>query len=373
MGMRIRFPFQHRFTALYHLPLTFKLSLLLGGALILSLLGSSLVFDREMDAYHRNQQQQLAQLLGQQTAEVAATQILAQDWVSLTVSAKQLSQLPLVSGVEIIGAQQQALAQAGNRGERMQTTPIELNGTRLGEVRIHLNPHSLSELSLAFYRTTLAAVVSCFACWLLITAYLRRLHPTLKQLLQASTALSQQHPMSRIITERQDELGQIAAHLNQRFAPPPPEPDLPAPETATAPTDGDPGCTEETTTQAKAEFVQSEPSAEPAPKTASTRYLLFVDHLSTASNNLTAEERQRLLEPYRRSLEQVSGLYKGEFALDDEGNWSVGFSPLDGEQSHGINALCAASLFNALYRGVNRRAISRMSPVANIKMALMSG
>jgi len=374
--MRISFPFSHRFSALQRLPLVFKISLLLGLLLSTSLLLTSALFDREMQAYRHQQQQQMAALLGRQTAEVAAGQILAQDWVSLTVSADQLSQLALVSGVEIVDARQQPLAQSGNHGSAVLSTPIELNGSRLGEVRIHLNPQSLTELSLAFYRTTLAAIISSLACWLLLLAYLRRLQVPLQQLLDASDALRREQPMATIACRRRDELGRIAANLNLRFAPPP-EPAAQAnppqpvePMTAAPAPDSQPCATTEGVPGTNAEAPLA---AQPAATPPNIRYLLFVDHLSTASHNLTGEERQRLLEPYRRSLEQVSGLYRGEFALDEEGNWWVGFAPLDGEQSHGINALCAASLFNALYRGVNRRAIGRMSPVANIKMALMSG
>jgi len=377
-------------TALTRLPLVVKIATLLALLLTLSLVITSALFDREMGAYRQGQQLQLAELIGKQTAEVSASQILAQDWVSLTVSANQLAQLALVSGVEILDAKQQPLAQSGTSGERVQITPIELSGTRLGEVRLHLNEHSLAELSIAFYRTTLAAIITSLACWLLLFAYIRRLRDPLKQLLLASDALRRGLPMAPIDCRRDDELGRIAANLNQRFAPSP----AVTTEASAAPhpnqQEADPqeSNQQETASQVSdpPEFALTPPVTAPntsteapsAPErsTASDdrlRYLLFVDHLSTASENLSSDERKLLLQPYQRSLEQVSGLYRGEFSLDDEGNWWVGFSALDGEQSHGINALCAATLFNALYRGVNQRAIRQMQPVANIKMALMSG
>ncbi len=102
-------------------------------------------------------------------------------------------------------------------------------------------------------------------------------------------------------------------------------------------------------------------------------YLLYANHHVGGSDTLTSSERQQLLVRYRKSLEQVARLYKGELSEDALGNWCVRFSPLSNDHSHGINALCAAQLFNALYRGINTQAIRSFSPALNIKLVLLCG
>ncbi|WP_210396370.1 HAMP domain-containing protein [Motiliproteus sediminis] len=376
--MKIGLPQHALFERFGRLPVSVKILGLLAVCLGLSLVLTTTLFDHEMQRYRGQQQQQLSEQLGRQSAQVAATQILSKDWVSLTVTANQLIEHPQISGVTIVDASGEPLAQAGNRQQTPHNTPITLNGTELGEIQLYLDSGPLAqELSLAFYRTSLAAITTVLGCWLVLFVYLRRFAAPLAELVRATDELLHGDSITPLRQSGADELGRIAANLNQRFARPEPEVETEAPPALATAAEtpaaspvaaGDSHCSDAATQTATTDASHSPSSLSPA-----AHYLFYVDHCSTASENLTADERARLLEPYRRSLEQVSHLYKGVFELDDEGNWWVGFNQLDNEHSHGINALCAAQLFNALYRGTNQRAIRQMQPVANIKMALLGG
>ncbi|MFT5720690.1 MAG: putative membrane protein affecting hemolysin expression [Motiliproteus sp.] len=118
---------------------------------------------------------------------------------------------------------------------------------------------------------------------------------------------------------------------------------------------------------------QETPEAASPGTLAARGYLLYINHHVGGSDALTPTEREQLLVRYRKALEQVARLYKGGVNNDALGNWCVHFLPLSNDQSHGINALCAAQLFSALYRGINAQAIRRFSPALNIKLVLLCG
>lgn len=102
-------------------------------------------------------------------------------------------------------------------------------------------------------------------------------------------------------------------------------------------------------------------------------YVLFIDCSSGRAPIENPEEHQHLLSQYRRLIQLVIGIYGGSVELLATGDIRVMFNQPDAEDSHGIKALCAAKLFNQLYKYYNHRQITRMQPTLNLQVSLVRG
>ncbi len=415
-----------------------KLWLSIALVILLALIIIRVAFQLDQHQITEQQLQTLGAAISQQTASSSVALILASDELSLSINLQQLATSPQISGAEVIDRKGNILAQAGKPSTLFQETTILSEQTRLGVVRIHLNPEA-DDYSLTLPLTSAMSAVSILLLLLAIFIYTRHLSRPLQALLTAAEQLTTGDLISPLDQQRHDELGQIAERLNSRFAAPELEPELESQhdsiETTTPGADGQAIVletntserltadaittdnvhtltTDQTPTATPTTFAnlsanlnadEVQPAAEiqsetiTAEKTATTAgridapskpepslknsqaapseqgYLLYVNHHVGGSDTLTANEREQLLERYRKALEQVARLYKGRFTEDALGNWEVRFSPLSNDQSHGINALCAAQLFNALYRGINAQAIRSFSPALNMKLVILCG
>tara|TARA_R110002167_G_scaffold10446_1_gene47945 strand:+ start:8527 stop:10065 length:1539 start_codon:yes stop_codon:yes gene_type:complete len=413
-----------------------KLWLSIALVILLALIIIRVAFQLDQHQITEQQLQTLGAAISQQTASSSVALILASDELSLSINLQQLTTSPQISGAEVIDRKGNILAQAGKPSTLFQETTILSEQTRLGVVRIHLNPEA-DDYSLTLPLTSAMSAVSILLLLLAIFIYTQHLSRPLQALLTAAEQLTTGDLISPLDQQRHDELGQIAERLNSRFAAPELELEsqhdsiettsygadgqaivletntserLTADASATdnvltLTTDQTPTATpttfanlsanlnagevqpaaeiqSETITAEKAVTTagridvpsKPEPSLKNSQATPSEQgYLLYVNHHVGGSDTLTANERELLLERYRKALEQVARLYKGGFTEDALGNWGVRFSPLSNDQSHGINALCAAQLFNALYRGINAQAIRSFSPALNMKLVILCG
>ncbi|MEH6471997.1 MAG: hypothetical protein V7752_12180 [Halopseudomonas sp.] len=382
-----------------------KLWLTLSATLLIGLILISSAFQADQRKITEQQLNALGMAIGQQTAASSAALILAGDKLSLSINLQQLAALPQISGAEVFNQKGISLAQAGTTSELSQEHPIVSEKTALGMLRIHLNP-ATTDYALVLPMTLTMAVATAL---LLLTAFCllsRHLSRPLNALIYAAEQLSYDNPITPLDAQRHDELGQIAKILNPRFAEaivepepepepepdpepklePKSEPDLPA-QSSTMEPDSNSSITAEqqpidspqpapanpvdVLTDTCHQAGDSESTAPISPP--NNGYLFYINHHVGGSDTLTTTEREQLLVRYRKALEQVARLYKGALDEDVLGNWCVRFSPLSSDQSHGINALCAAQLFNALYRGINTQAIRNFSPALNMKLVLLCG
>ena len=102
-------------------------------------------------------------------------------------------------------------------------------------------------------------------------------------------------------------------------------------------------------------------------------YLLFIDCSSGRAPVEDVVEHQTLLTEYRRLIKLVVNIYGGVVELLANGDIRVMFDDRDPQDNHGIQALCAAKLFNQLYKYYNHRQITRMQPTLNIQISLVRG
>ena len=102
-------------------------------------------------------------------------------------------------------------------------------------------------------------------------------------------------------------------------------------------------------------------------------YVLFIDCSSNRAPIEHPTEHQALLAQYRRLIQMVIGIYGGNIELLASGDIRVMFDEADAEDNHGIQALCAAKLFNQLYKYYNHRQITRMQATLNLQISLVRG
>ena len=70
---------------------------------------------------------------------------------------------------------------------------------------------------------------------------------------------------------------------------------------------------------------------------------------------------------------QVARIYNGEVEQLENQDLMLRFELRDDKDSHGVNALCAAMLFNLLYKGFNQARIRGFQPVLSLQMSLARG
>jgi hypothetical protein len=108
-------------------------------------------------------------------------------------------------------------------------------------------------------------------------------------------------------------------------------------------------------------------------KAADAAYILFIDCSSNRVTIEDADEHQTLLSQYRKLVKLVVKIYGGKVELLANGDIRVLFNDTKEDDGHGIQALCAAKLFNQLYKYYNHRQITRMQPTLNIQISLVRG
>ena len=101
-------------------------------------------------------------------------------------------------------------------------------------------------------------------------------------------------------------------------------------------------------------------------------YLILIDTTSAHSPNLSLSESQQIRRTYRTLANSVARIYYGRVeALGDD--ILIRFDIPNSDDSHGVNALCAALLFNLLYRSYNQSRTKQEQPMLNVHIAIVRG
>lgn len=102
-------------------------------------------------------------------------------------------------------------------------------------------------------------------------------------------------------------------------------------------------------------------------------YLLLVDTTSAHSELVEEEEHQTLLKTYFTLAQSVASIYNGRVEKASNGDLQIIFDQPQEDDTHGVNAMCAAMLFTHLYKQYNHSRIRLFRPVMNLHMALVRG
>ncbi|WP_420554502.1 hypothetical protein [Neptuniibacter marinus] len=102
-------------------------------------------------------------------------------------------------------------------------------------------------------------------------------------------------------------------------------------------------------------------------------YLFYIDSNTASSDNMHPDEKATLLNVYLHLAKQVARIYNGESEQLENNDILLRFELRDSNDSHGINALCAAILFSLLYKGFNQARIKGFQPVLSLQMSLSRG
>ena len=102
-------------------------------------------------------------------------------------------------------------------------------------------------------------------------------------------------------------------------------------------------------------------------------YLLLIDTTSAHSELVEEDEHKTLLNTYFKLANSVSAIYNGRVERAKNGDLQIIFDQPQADDTHGVNAMCAAMLFTHLYKQYNHSRIRLFRPVMNLHMALVRG
>ncbi|NVK02880.1 MAG: hypothetical protein HWE12_15150 [Oceanospirillaceae bacterium] len=107
-----------------------------------------------------------------------------------------------------------------------------------------------------------------------------------------------------------------------------------------------------------------------SPETAG--YLILIDTTSAHSANLDAQEQAQIRRTYRTLANSVARIYYGTVELLGD-DIQIRFDLPKSDDSHGVNAVCSAMLFNLLYRSYNQSRSKQNLPLLNVHTAVVRG
>lgn len=101
-------------------------------------------------------------------------------------------------------------------------------------------------------------------------------------------------------------------------------------------------------------------------------YLILIDTTSAHSPNLDSEELAQIRRTYRTLANSVARIYFGKVEALGE-DLLIRFEIPKSDDSHGVNALCSALLFNILYRSYNQSRSKQNLALLNVQIAVVRG
>ncbi|EXJ10116.1 MULTISPECIES: hypothetical protein [Nitrincola] len=102
-------------------------------------------------------------------------------------------------------------------------------------------------------------------------------------------------------------------------------------------------------------------------------YLMLIDTTSAHAEYVDEEERAQLIGAYQELANSVAAIYNAEVSECKNGDLLLHFDEAQEDDTHGVNAVCAAMLFTHLYKHYNQSRIRYFQPVMNLHMALVRG
>lgn len=332
--------------------------------------------------YNNVELSQIGSTLSQQIALIAGPLILSEDWVSLNVALKQLTENPYIVSADIVNRTDEVLAQVGKPTDTVHQSSIQAAGNSIGAVRLYLDQDTLIHNALN-KAATLNWFIAIAHLIILLGVYLtsRQRHghpessnngvtsPVSEDTQRAWTKHSVSNPDESLVDD--DEL-----NADDPVTPPTGVSEIDF--DLSIPDKGSFSVAEPKDLQLEAEDI-NQITADRGP----IRYfVIFINCRQGSGHLLERETRDELLSLYQQLFERVCEIYRGAFSLDTEGNWLAQFpqeilkdneADLQLKLHCGSNALCAAQLFKSLYRKLNQQRILQMKPVINLKIGLVAG
>lgn len=102
-------------------------------------------------------------------------------------------------------------------------------------------------------------------------------------------------------------------------------------------------------------------------------YLMLIDTTSAHAEYVDENERAQLIGAYQELANSVAAIYNAEVSECKNGDLMLHFDEAQEDDTHGVNAVCAAMLFTHLYKHYNQSRIRYFQPVMNLHMALVRG
>ncbi|WP_416422139.1 histidine kinase [Pseudomonas sp. App30] len=334
----------------------------------------------------------LGQSLTTQTATSATELLVSNDILSLNVLLNNLVKNPLVAHAAIYSVDNRILAEAGSRpksgllGEAggLYETKITFQDVTAGHLRISLDMTQFQQpMTISLESMGILGAILLLVTLILSLRLGRNLSTPLLQLRVWLREIDEHTPA----TQRQDEIGDLARDLHQRYAPEPaPVPEVEEPEFDE---EEDEGPAFEVRNLRDARFDESTPvPVKPAPKRvvhaeedededdedpfADLRDTAPVaakqaapapvapkepQHSAVLAVQLGGQEQLRrlprarlleLLERYRACLDQAASLYESELHTLNDGSTLMLFNSDSSGEDYLTNAICCGELLRAL-------------------------
>ncbi|WP_455924698.1 histidine kinase [Pseudomonas putida] len=335
----------------------------------------------------------LGQSLTTQTATSATELLVSNDILSLNVLLNNLVKNPLVAHAAIYSVDNRILAEAGNRpksgllGEAggLYETKITFQDVTAGHLRISLDMTQFQQpMTISLESMAILGAILLLVTLVLSLRLGRNLSTPLLQLRVWLREIDEHTPA----TQRQDEIGDLARDLHQRYAPEPaPVPEVEEPEFEDEEEDEGPAF--EIRNLRDPRFDESAPvAAKPAPKrvihaeedededgddpfadlrdTAPVATKAAVpapvaprvpQHSAVLAVQLGGQEQLRrlprarlleLLDRYRACLDQAASLYESELHTLNDGSTLMLFNSDSSGEDYLTNAICCGELLRAL-------------------------
>ena len=336
----------------------------------------------------------VGQSLTTQTATSATELLVSNDILSLNVLLNNLAKNPLVAHAAIYSPDNRVIAEAGQRPKTGLLTPsgglyetrMSFQDVTTGTLRVTLDmeqfqqPMTISLQSMGILSAILLALSLAFS--------LRMGRHLTTPLLQLRVWLRDLDPYTPA-TDRQDEIGDLARHLNSKFAAPMPEPEPEpeeddyedeeaeqpayqprslhntqresAPALAARPAPRRIEAEEDEDDDAFADLGDLDTGDAPRPVAAPVAVVPPVarepQHSAVLAVQLGAQEQLRrlprarlleLLDRYRDVLDQAASLYQGVVHTLSDGSSLVLFHSDDAGEDYLTNAICCGELLRAL-------------------------
>ncbi len=318
---------------------------------------------------------QIGSTLSQQIALITGPLILSEDWVSVNVTLKQLTQNDFILSADIISPKGDILAQVGKPSNQAFKQTIGPENTPLGTVRLYLDEDYLSLFSRQKAKKLSGLLIASHLLLFIIVAFILRrtqVHhgsDTANSTTVTNPIEEAEMSVSFNVTTDQIEDQQASSMTESPLNATPPEQTFTYPESAA-------------TITTKPESPDAKSTTRLTTATTIRYFVIFINCRQGSSHLLENAAREELLQLYQQLFERVCEIYRGTFSQDQSGNWLAQFpqqilqeqeADLQLKIHCGSNALCAAQLFKSLYRKLNQQRILQMKPVLNLKIGLVAG
>ena len=336
------------------------------------------------------------------SALVIRPMVAAKDWTSISVIFNDLISSPFLSGIELLSPAGDSLVKAGNSvSDTQYQLPLSFQSQPLGTLALSIDTQYSQKQLLRLLMLAMAMTLAALAALLYVAALasrkqsmaLQSLQNQLDDVLQSSPPYAEpvapqtpaparqhtetnqaQHSMStespaelQSLTELSPDelLGPLSEEATDEGITTAASKNNNAPATDLPQSDTDRPQESLSGYSFDAQMDQILPEEQ-------ALYLLYIDPLSGHANYLEDDEREQRLSNYQGIAQKVAQSYQTQLNTLEEGGFVMAFKANE-KGTQGIDAICAALTFTLTMKAVNKALISKMSPVLNVRIALVRG